>query len=213
MNMLIPVRFRVSSPLKFAALNGEDFQLEYLQQWLPVCHSLGGFTGSGMGTLLNSKNREEYPARLMMTPLPFTKRIEEFLSVEFRASLIGGYSQCNSQSHPNATQCGRPLHEPDENDPALWARDVGNSWRTMDDIKDTLPRGVGLESVRYGVSKVLDTAYRGFLGVGTTFDIFQNILFPYSLNMAYCLLLDTTYWILFPSWSLVSVGTDTPYLP
>ncbi|GKA17558.1 hypothetical protein Tco_0697395 [Tanacetum coccineum] len=26
-----------------------------------------------------------------------------------------------------------------------------------------------------------------FLGVGTTFDIFQNILFPYSLNMAYCL--------------------------
>ncbi|GJZ06424.1 hypothetical protein Tco_0540217 [Tanacetum coccineum] len=25
--------------------------------------------------------------------------------------------------------------------------------------------------------------------------------------------LDTTYWILFPSWSLVSVGTDTPYLP
>ncbi|GKB13925.1 50S ribosomal protein HLP, mitochondrial-like protein [Tanacetum coccineum] len=33
----------------------------------------------------------------------------------------------------------------------------------------------GLESVRYGVSKVLDTTYWGFLGVGTTFDIFQNI--------------------------------------
>ncbi|GKE62607.1 hypothetical protein Tco_1512974, partial [Tanacetum coccineum] len=59
----------------------------------------------------------------------------------------------------------------------------------------------------------LDTLYRGFLGVGTTYDIFQNILFPYSLNMAYCLLLDTAYWILFPSWSLVSAGTDTPYLP
>ncbi|GKB73976.1 putative mitochondrial protein, partial [Tanacetum coccineum] len=44
-------------------------------------------------------------------------------------------------------------------------------------------------------------------------DIFQNILFPYSLNTAYCLLLDTAYWILFPSWSLVSAGTDTPYLP
>ncbi|GJX26277.1 hypothetical protein Tco_0232573, partial [Tanacetum coccineum] len=67
----------------------------------------------------------------------------------------------------------------------------------------------GLESVRYGVSKVLDTAYQGFLGVGTTFDIFQNILFPYSLNTAYCLLLDTAYWILFPSWSLVrSRGSD-----
>ncbi|GKA33609.1 hypothetical protein Tco_0720038 [Tanacetum coccineum] len=42
-----------------------------------------------------------------------------------------------------------------------------------------------LEYGRYGVSKVLDTAYWGFLGVGTTFDIFQNILFPYSLNTAY----------------------------
>ncbi|GKF03310.1 hypothetical protein Tco_0030233, partial [Tanacetum coccineum] len=71
----------------------------------------------------------------------------------------------------------------------------------------------GLEYGRYGVSKVLDTAYRGFLGVGTMFDIFQNILFPYSLNTAYCLLLDMAYWILFPSWSLVSAGTDTPYLP
>ncbi|GJQ98295.1 hypothetical protein Tco_0009434 [Tanacetum coccineum] len=60
-----------------------------------------------------------------------------------------------------------------------------------------------LEYGRYGVSKVLDTAYQGFLGVGTTFDIFQNILFPYSLNTTYCLLLDTTYWIFFPSWSLV----------
>ncbi|GJT02284.1 hypothetical protein Tco_0823453 [Tanacetum coccineum] len=71
----------------------------------------------------------------------------------------------------------------------------------------------GLEYGRYGVSKVLDTAYRGFLGVGTTFDIFQNILFPYGLNTAYWSFLDTAYWILFPSWSLVSAGTDTPYLP
>ncbi|GJW87015.1 hypothetical protein Tco_0162355 [Tanacetum coccineum] len=36
------------------------------------------------------------------------------------------------------------------------------------------------KSVRYGVSKELDTAYWGFLGVGTTLDIFQNIIFiPY----------------------------------
>ncbi|GJV65824.1 ribonuclease H-like domain-containing protein [Tanacetum coccineum] len=71
---------------------------------------------------------------------------------------------------------------------------------------------MGLEYGRYGVSKVLDTAYRGFLGVRTMFDIWKNIVFPYSLNMAYCLLLDTTYWILFPSWHLVSAGTDTLYL-
>nr|GEY68546.1 DNA-directed RNA polymerases I and III subunit RPAC1 [Tanacetum cinerariifolium] len=61
-----------------------------------------------------------------------------------------------------------------------------------------------LEKGRYDVSKFLDTTYRGFLGVGTTFDIFQNILFPYSLNMAYWSIMDTTYWILFPSWSLIA---------
>ncbi|GJR14095.1 hypothetical protein Tco_0796747 [Tanacetum coccineum] len=64
---------------------------------------------------------------------------------------------------------------------------------------------------QYGVSKVLDMAYWGFLGVGTTFDILQNILFPYSLNMA------SLSWILRIGscglLSLVSAGTDTPYLP
>ncbi|GJX00358.1 hypothetical protein Tco_0184271, partial [Tanacetum coccineum] len=60
-----------------------------------------------------------------------------------------------------------------------------------------------LEKGRYGVSKVFDTAYWGFLRVGTTFDIFQNILFPYGLNTVYWSFLDTAYWILFPSWSLV----------
>nr|GEV45259.1 uncharacterized mitochondrial protein AtMg00860-like [Tanacetum cinerariifolium] len=74
--------------------------------------------------------------------------------------------------------------------------DFGNIWMS------SKPSNIkGLEYGRYGVSKVLDTAYRGFLGVGATFDIFQNILFPYSLNKV--------YWILFPSWSLVSAGTDT----
>ncbi|GKG28744.1 hypothetical protein Tco_0416109, partial [Tanacetum coccineum] len=70
-----------------------------------------------------------------------------------------------------------------------------------------------LEYGRYNVSKVLDTAYRGFLGVETTFDIFQNILFPYGLNMVYWSFLDTAYWILFPSWSLVSADTYTQHLP
>ncbi|GJZ45020.1 hypothetical protein Tco_0592616 [Tanacetum coccineum] len=68
------------------------------------------------------------------------------------------------------------------------------------------------KSVEYGVSNGLDTAYWGFLGVGTTFDIFQNIiLFPY---LEYGVLSLSGYGVLVfnPVWSLVSAGTDTPYL-
>ena len=36
-------------------------------QGFQLCHSLGGGTGSGMGTLLMSKIREEYPDRIMTT--------------------------------------------------------------------------------------------------------------------------------------------------
>jgi len=36
-------------------------------QGFQLCHSLGGGTGSGMGTLLISKIREEYPDRIMST--------------------------------------------------------------------------------------------------------------------------------------------------
>jgi len=36
-------------------------------QGFTVCHSLGGGTGSGMGCLLISKIREEYPERQMCT--------------------------------------------------------------------------------------------------------------------------------------------------
>ena len=39
----------------------------YVELGFQVCHSLGGGTGSGMGTLLISKIREEYPDRMMMT--------------------------------------------------------------------------------------------------------------------------------------------------
>ncbi|GJR43585.1 hypothetical protein Tco_1311688, partial [Tanacetum coccineum] len=65
---------------------------------------------------------------------------------------------------------------------------------------------------RYGVSKVLDTTYWVFLGVGTMFDIFQNI---HILYLQYGVLAFSGYGVLimFPSWSLVSAGTDTPYLP
>nr|GEV06842.1 hypothetical protein [Tanacetum cinerariifolium] len=70
----------------------------------------------------------------------------------------------------------------------------------------------GLVSVRYGVPNVLDTAYWGFLGVRTTFDIFQNI---HILYLQYGVLVFTGYGVLinFSSWSLVSAGTNTPYLP
>ena len=36
-------------------------------QGFQLTHSLGGGTGSGMGTLIISKIREEYPDRIMMT--------------------------------------------------------------------------------------------------------------------------------------------------
>ncbi|GJR63924.1 hypothetical protein Tco_0009989 [Tanacetum coccineum] len=68
------------------------------------------------------------------------------------------------------------------------------------------------KSVRYGISKELDTAYWGFLGVGTTFDIFQNI---HILYLQYGVLTSSGYGVLSftPLWFLVNAGTDTPYLP
>lgn len=49
---------------KFCSLTLKLFDLE---SGFQVCHSLGGGTGSGMGTLLISKIREEYPDRMMLT--------------------------------------------------------------------------------------------------------------------------------------------------
>lgn len=45
----------------------DDFSVWLFCAGFQVCHSLGGGTGSGMGTLLISKIREEYPDRMMMT--------------------------------------------------------------------------------------------------------------------------------------------------
>ncbi|GKF46289.1 hypothetical protein Tco_0136091, partial [Tanacetum coccineum] len=61
-----------------------------------------------------------------------------------------------------------------------------------------------IQGIRYGVLE--------FLGVGTTFDIFQNIHMVY---IQYGVLVFTGYGVLikFPLWPLVSAGTDTPYLP
>ncbi|GJX92146.1 hypothetical protein Tco_0345472 [Tanacetum coccineum] len=59
-----------------------------------------------------------------------------------------------------------------------------------------------LEYGRYGVLTEVNTAYREFLGVKTTFDIFENILFPY---LEYGVLVFPGYGvlILFPLWSFV----------
>ncbi|GJU91300.1 hypothetical protein Tco_1303723 [Tanacetum coccineum] len=58
----------------------------------------------------------------------------------------------------------------------------------------------------------LDTAYWGFLGVGTMLDIFQNI---HILYLEYGVLSLSEYGVLnfIPLWSLMSAGTYTPYLP
>ncbi|GKD88723.1 hypothetical protein Tco_1364230, partial [Tanacetum coccineum] len=61
-----------------------------------------------------------------------------------------------------------------------------------------------IQGVRYSILE--------FLGVWTTFDIFQNI---HILYLQYGVLTSSGYGVLifFPLWSLVSAGTDTPYLP
>ncbi|GJS43338.1 retrotransposon protein, putative, unclassified [Tanacetum coccineum] len=61
-----------------------------------------------------------------------------------------------------------------------------------------------IQGIGYGVLE--------FLGVGTTFDIFQII---HILYLEYDILSYSGYGVLsfIPLWSLVSAGTDTPYLP
>ncbi|GJV68466.1 putative reverse transcriptase domain-containing protein [Tanacetum coccineum] len=58
-----------------------------------------------------------------------------------------------------------------------------------------------VNSVRYDVSMELDTAYWGFLGVGTMFDIFQNI---HTLYFQHGVLASSGYGVLIfiPLWSL-----------
>ncbi|CAH8353932.1 unnamed protein product [Eruca vesicaria subsp. sativa] len=54
----------------FDVVRTEAENRDYLQGF-QVCHSLGRGTGSGMGILLISKIREEYPDRIMLTFLVF----------------------------------------------------------------------------------------------------------------------------------------------
>ncbi|GJR68681.1 hypothetical protein Tco_0014746 [Tanacetum coccineum] len=71
-------------------------------------------------------------------------------------------------------------------------------------------KGSGVGSIRR--IQCLGYGVLGFLKVGTTFDIFQNI---HILYLQYGVLVFSGYGVLiiFPLWSLVSAGTDTPYLP
>ncbi|GKC90065.1 hypothetical protein Tco_1150714, partial [Tanacetum coccineum] len=68
------------------------------------------------------------------------------------------------------------------------------------------------KSIEYGVSKELDTAYWGFLRVGTTFDIFLNIILIPYLEYGVLSPLDTVYWSLNFYGLLVSADTDRLYL-
>ncbi|GKA41243.1 hypothetical protein Tco_0733836 [Tanacetum coccineum] len=58
---------------------------------------------------------------------------------------------------------------------------------TKPEIKINRIKAMGLESVSIRRIQWLGYGVLEFLGVGATFDIFQNLLFPYSLKMAYCL--------------------------
>ena len=48
-------------------------------QGFQLTHSLGGGTGSGMGTLLISKIREEYPDRIMVEPYNATLSVHQLV--------------------------------------------------------------------------------------------------------------------------------------
>ncbi|GJW06416.1 hypothetical protein Tco_1568839 [Tanacetum coccineum] len=93
-------------------------------------------------------------------------------------------------------------------------------WERSEDIEALLVKG-GFQPERLarGLEVGLIRRIQGigcsvleFLGVGTTFDIFQNI---HILYLQYGVLTSSGYGVLifFPLWSLVSAGTDTPYLP
>merc|ERR1712072_1112794 len=57
-------------------------------QGFQVCHSLGGGTGSGMGTLLISKLREEYPDRIMVSyPVLPSPKVSDVVVEPYNATL------------------------------------------------------------------------------------------------------------------------------
>ena len=67
----------------FSVVNRKEAESCDCLQGFQLTHSLGGGTGSGMGTLLISKIREEYPDRIMNTysVVPSPKVIISFSSL------------------------------------------------------------------------------------------------------------------------------------
>ncbi|ERN12293.1 hypothetical protein AMTR_s00025p00024850 [Amborella trichopoda] len=76
-----------------------------------VCHSLGGGTGSGMGTLLISKIREEYPDRMMLSFSMFPSQKVSDTVVEPYVPITKGLRhycraiQCHSLCTPACGEC------------------------------------------------------------------------------------------------------------
>lgn len=67
-------------------LLGPVIKYIFLSSGFQITHSLGGGTGSGMGTLLISKIREEYPDRMMCTysVVPSPKVSDTVVEVRFK---------------------------------------------------------------------------------------------------------------------------------
>ncbi|KAJ0238998.1 Tubulin/FtsZ [Hirschfeldia incana] len=62
--------------------------IEFAGYRFQVCHSLEGGTGSGMGTLLISKIREEYPDRMMLTFSVFpSPKVSDTVIEPYKATL------------------------------------------------------------------------------------------------------------------------------
>lgn len=59
-----------------------------------ITHSLGGGTGAGMGTLLISKIREEYPDRMMCTysVVPSPKVSDTVVEVKKNTHFLSGFA-------------------------------------------------------------------------------------------------------------------------
>ncbi|GJS56003.1 hypothetical protein Tco_0629365 [Tanacetum coccineum] len=82
--------------------------------------------------------------------------------------------------------------------------------QSQENVSPLLVLPQGLESVSIRRIQGIGYDVLGFLGVGITFDIFQNI---HILCLQYGVLVFSGYSVLnlSPLWSLVSAGTDTPY--
>ncbi|KAF3500738.1 hypothetical protein F2Q69_00044988 [Brassica cretica] len=114
-------------------------------QGFQVCHSLGGGTGSGMGTLLISKIREEYPDRMMLT-------FSVFPSPKVSDTVVEPYNATLSvhQLVENADECMVLDNE------ALY--DI--CFRTLKLTTPSSPRGLSMASTFIGNSTSIQEMFR-----------------------------------------------------